>query len=102
MRWLTGALGSLAGIHARIAVENAQAAKRVTKSIRLAAERLKAFPASGRIGRIAGTRELVVQRMPYIIVYRIHGEEVQILRVFHDAIDWPHTLEQSGGNPCVK
>ena|ERR1700693_4585939 len=35
--------------------------------------------ASGRQGRIEGTRELVIGRTPYIVAYRITGNVVQIL-----------------------
>lgn len=31
---------------------------------------LGAFPLSGRVGRIPGTRELVIARSPYIAVYK--------------------------------
>ncbi|RRD69136.1 type II toxin-antitoxin system RelE/ParE family toxin [Desulfovibrio sp. OH1186_COT-070] len=40
-------------------------------------------PEMGRPGRVFGTRELVIERYPYIVPYRIRGREVQIIRVFH-------------------
>lgn len=43
----------------------------------------------GRAGRVAGTRELVVADTPYIIPYRVRGDAVEILRVFHAARKWP-------------
>jgi hypothetical protein len=46
---------------------------------------LGAMPNRGRIGRIAGTRELV--SAPFIIVYRIEAEIVEILRIYHSAQD---------------
>jgi toxin ParE1/3/4 len=46
-------------------------------------------PALGRAGRVAGTRELVVAEAPYIIPYRVRGDAVEILRVFHAARKWP-------------
>jgi plasmid stabilization system protein ParE len=48
---------------------------------------LEAMPNRGRSGRIAGTRELVFA--PYIIVYRVVPEAVEILRIYHGAQDWP-------------
>lgn len=41
------------------------------------------FPALGRPGRVLGTRELVIDRYPLIIPYRVVGDELQVLRVFH-------------------
>ena len=43
----------------------------------------------GRAGRVNGTRELVVSRTPYVVVYRIRGQEVCIVRVLHTAQRWP-------------
>lgn len=43
----------------------------------------------GRPGRVKGTRELVIVRTPYIAVYRIKKESIQIIRVFHGARLWP-------------
>jgi len=48
---------------------------------------LEALPNRGRLGRIAGTRELV--QAPYVIIYRVIEEAVEILRVYHAAQDWP-------------
>jgi toxin ParE1/3/4 len=52
-------------------------------------DRLADYPKLGRPGRVKGTRELVVNRTPFIVVYRIKGEIVQILRVLHGAQQWP-------------
>lgn len=52
-------------------------------------QQLKQFPESGRRGRVAGTRELVVQRTPYVVAYQITGDTVRILRVLHEAQQWP-------------
>ena len=93
IRWLTRATRLLRAIHSRIAEENPAAAKGVVRSIEQATHRLREFPLSGRVGRIAGTSELVVRGLPYIIVYRINDGEIQILRVFHTAIEWPAILE---------
>jgi len=50
-----------------------------------ATARLVQFPRRGRAGVQASTRELVVARTPYVIRYRIEGEEIEILRVLHGA-----------------
>jgi toxin ParE1/3/4 len=43
----------------------------------------------GRIGRVKGTRELVISRTPFIAVYRIAGQRIEILRFLHGAQKWP-------------
>ncbi len=88
VRWLKAATVSLRMIHRWIATENPQAAKRVAARIESAVDGLATFPNSGRVGKIPGTRELVIPGLPYLAVYRIGETEVEILRVFHTAQDW--------------
>jgi toxin ParE1/3/4 len=57
--------------------------------IRSAVSPLGRFPASARPGQVAGTRELGVPELPYLVVYRVNGEDVDILRVFHTAMHRP-------------
>jgi toxin ParE1/3/4 len=52
------------------------------------------FPESGRIGRIAGTRELVIPRTPYIAAYVVLDDKVRILRVLHGAQIWPEEISE--------
>jgi addiction module RelE/StbE family toxin len=42
----------------------------------------------GRIGRVTGTRELVVHKN-YILIYDTTAESVRVLRVLHAAMQWP-------------
>jgi toxin ParE1/3/4 len=48
-------------------------------------------PEAGRLGRVKNTRELVISGVPFIVIYRIAKglQRVQILRVLHDAQQWP-------------
>jgi len=46
-------------------------------------------PQMGRPGRKPGTRELVISRTPFIVIYRIKGERIELLRVLHGAQQWP-------------
>lgn len=52
------------------------------------------FPEAGRIGRLEGTRELVVTGTPYVVAYRLAEEVVLILRVLHGAQEWPDALPE--------
>ncbi|TJV25813.1 MAG: type II toxin-antitoxin system mRNA interferase toxin, RelE/StbE family, partial [Mesorhizobium sp.] len=45
-----------------------------------------------RPGRIAGTRELVVARTPYIAAYAVVADTVRILRILHGAQMWPDEI----------
>jgi toxin ParE1/3/4 len=57
--------------------------------IQTSVDRLSGYPESGRPGRVAGTRELVVARTPFIVVYRVERHAVLILRVLHGKQQWP-------------
>jgi toxin ParE1/3/4 len=48
---------------------------------------LKQWPSRGRPGREEGTRELLFPPLPYIAVYRVREEMVEVLRIFHGARD---------------
>ncbi|MDB5538405.1 MAG: addiction module toxin, RelE/StbE family [Devosia sp.] len=54
-----------------------------------AAEQLIQFPHSGRPGRVAHTRELVIAHTPYIVVYTVEQQEIVVLRLIHAAQEWP-------------
>ncbi len=65
------------------------AAKRVSTAIRAAVHRLVEAPGLGHPGRVAGTRELVVPRTPYVVAYSIVTDRLVILGVIHGAQEWP-------------
>ena len=92
VRWLRRALENLDEEAEYVARDGAQAAARMVERIALGVERLAAHPASGRAGRVPGTRELVISGTPYIVPYRIRGETVEVLRIFHGARKWPEKL----------
>lgn len=64
-------------------------ARRVTQDIRDSIGILEDFPSVGRNGSVEGTRELVMVRSPYIVIYRflVDIDEVQVLDVVHGARD---------------
>jgi toxin ParE1/3/4 len=91
--WLREASVLLDRHYDYIARENPRAAQHVFKRIIAATEKLGTFPHSGRLGQIPGTRELVVTNLPYIVVYRVSGDTVEVLRVFHAAMNWQSFLQ---------
>jgi toxin ParE1/3/4 len=90
--WTAWALRDLASLRAYIWQNNPAVAERQVERILAAAARLAEFPETGRPGRRAGTRELVVTRTPYLVAYRVRGELVEVLRVLHGRQRWPNPL----------
>jgi len=64
-------------------------ASETLQSIYLSARSLRQFAEKGRLGKMDGTRELVLSPLPYLIVYSLSAECVQILRIFHGAQERP-------------
>lgn len=86
VRWLEKALNSFDSAMAYVAKEDGEAAKTIGDYIFERVDSLAGEPAGvgqGRPGRIFGTRELVIDKYPYIVPYRVKDNEIQILRVFH-------------------
>ena len=90
------ALGDLEGIHRWITQGSPRAAKAVVDRIFASTELLASFPYMGRSGRDEGTREWVVPRLPYIVVYEVlvARGEVIVIAVFHGAQDWEARLKE--------
>ncbi|MGA2424013.1 MAG: type II toxin-antitoxin system RelE/ParE family toxin [Terriglobales bacterium] len=89
LRWTTPATQDLYNIVHRIQRDNPEAAAKVAETLYDGCSSLGNFPRRGRKGRIEGTRELVFAGLPYIIVYRIEDQNLEILRIYHGAQDWP-------------
>ena len=87
--WRQVALDTLETARRFIARDNPAAADRVYTRIVSAIGHLADFPELGRVGRVAGTRELVVSGTPYIVAYAIASNQVVVLAVQHAAQRWP-------------
>ena len=85
LKWLRKALANLEDEAAYIAQDNPAAAARFIETVFTAVDHLTDYPALGCQGRVAGTRELVISDFPYVVPYRVRGQNVEILRVFHTA-----------------
>jgi toxin ParE1/3/4 len=77
-----------------IAAHNPAASLSMLGRIRKSAASLRRHPHLGRIGRIEGTRELVIPSSPYIVAYRIYARRVEILAVWHGARECPESFEK--------
>ncbi|MCO7262237.1 type II toxin-antitoxin system RelE/ParE family toxin [Dickeya zeae] len=83
IKWLRKASANLEAEYRYIAQDDPQAASQFVDEVQKVTELLPQQPAMGRPGRVLGTRELVLTHDPYIIPYRVKGNMIQILRVFH-------------------
>jgi plasmid stabilization system protein ParE len=90
--WSREALDDIKEQVAFIALDNPAAARRVADRIRDAGKALGEM-ATGRLGRLTGSYEKSVARLPYIVAYKLQQiagrESVVILHVIHAARDWP-------------
>jgi addiction module RelE/StbE family toxin len=50
---------------------------------------LKEWPNRGRPGREEGTREILFQPLPYVAVYPVTEQTIEVLRIYHGAQDRP-------------
>jgi toxin ParE1/3/4 len=90
IRWSPPAAADLERICELIERDSPEAARRVAEVIYNGCGRLAAFPRSGRSSyRMPGRRELIFPGLPYIVVYRVAEQAVEISRIFHGAQDWP-------------
>jgi len=83
VEWLRTALKNLDDEATYIAIENPKAAAEFVQAILASVDHLARFPATGREGRLPGTREWVMPDCPYLIPYRVRQDRLQVLRVFH-------------------
>jgi plasmid stabilization system protein ParE len=68
---------------------NPDVAGRIVRSIHDAIAGLAQFPLMGREGVVPGTRERILTRFAYKIVYEILGDTIEVDRVLHMAQRWP-------------
>lgn len=83
VRWLRKALRNLDEEATYVAADDPAAARLVVRRVLDAVAQLQEQPGIGRPGRVPGTRELVVLKTRYLVPYRVRGDVVEILRVFH-------------------
>jgi addiction module RelE/StbE family toxin len=90
--WTLESIEDRDNIYDHIEADNPTAALDLDEMFAEKASWLVDRPTLGRLGRITGTRELVVHRN-YILIYDIVGDLVRVLNVVHAARQWPPIQE---------
>jgi toxin ParE1/3/4 len=90
IEWSSAAVADLQAITEWIEQDRGiETADRIARRIYEAVQSLRTMPYRGRYGRIENTRELVIPRLPYLVVYQIFEERLVVLNVLHGAQRWP-------------
>lgn len=84
IKWTKTALASVDEIAGYIAKDNPTRSTSFVLELQAAVTKLQAHPGMGRAGRVPSTRELVLHKN-YIAIYRVRGDDVEILRLHHAA-----------------
>ena len=90
LEWKAAAIADLLAIVDYISDDNPDAAQALKDEIETKTSRLPDHPQMYRVGRVDGTREMVV-RPNYNVVYAEDASALLILRVLHAAQQWPQT-----------
>jgi toxin ParE1/3/4 len=83
------AIADLVALRQYIALHNPSAANRVAARVIQSVNGLQTHPKFGKPGRAEGTRELIIPKFPYTIVYEENQSDCVVLRVLHQAMQWP-------------
>ena len=93
--WTPEALDDRRSIYDYIEADNPSAALALDELFSEKANRLIDHPGLGRIGRVAGTRELVAHQNYILIYHTTEDDQIRILRVLHAARQWPQVSATS-------
>ena len=82
--WLPRAVENLEEIRSYIAEERPASAEKVAQKIKQTVALLEAHPQLGKPSLLDGFRELQVAGLPFVIPYKVIGDKLVIVRVFHN------------------
>ncbi|MGP0070448.1 MAG: type II toxin-antitoxin system RelE/ParE family toxin [Bryobacteraceae bacterium] len=88
IRWTFPAVDDLEGIREYLDHHYPHLTESTVRTIYRYIRSLKKAPNRGRPGHRSGTRELVLTPLPYVVVYSVKAEAVEILHIYHGAQDW--------------
>ena len=87
IRWTLAAASDLAGIGDFLSRRHSSYRQPTMNKLYDAIRSLRDWPYRGRPGAEEGTRELLFSPLPYIAVYRVRGQAIEVLRIYHAARD---------------
>lgn len=86
--WSSDAANDLERIAEVIARDRPDAALRTARTIYEGIASLETHPHRGRVGWVEGTRELVFAPLPYLAVYRVTAQAIEVLHIYHGSQHW--------------
>jgi addiction module RelE/StbE family toxin len=89
IRWTPAAAADLERISSYLKDRHPRYRHPTMRKLYAAIDSLKGSPHRGRPGREQGTRELLFPPLPYIAIYRVTEQSVEVLRIYHAAQDRP-------------
>jgi addiction module RelE/StbE family toxin len=88
VRWTVPAAEDLEGIKDYLDKHYPHFSEPTVRTIYQRIRSLKTAPHRGRPGHRSGTRELPLSPLPYVVVYSVKPEAVEILHIYHGSQDW--------------
>ena len=89
IRWTPAAAADLQQVSDYLKAHHPHFRQPTMHKVYAAIQSLKAWPNRGRLGREEGTRELLFPPLPYIAVYRVKEQSIEVLRIYHGLQDRP-------------
>lgn len=88
VRWTIPAADDLERIKNYLQQNYPQFAEPTVRTIYQRIRSLKTSPRLGRPGHHFGTRDLALAPLPYVVVYSLKADTVEILHIYHGSQDW--------------
>ncbi len=89
IRWTPGAAADLQHTSNYLKERHPHYQQPTIRKLYEAVPSLKRWPHRGRAGREEGTREILFPPLPYVAVYRVKEQSIEVLRIYHGAQDRP-------------
>jgi toxin ParE1/3/4 len=85
IRWTPAAAADLQSVSDYLKEHHPHYREATIRRVYADIQSLKEWPHLGRVGREEGTRELLFLPLPYVAVYRVREQNIEVLRIYHGA-----------------